>query len=303
MDLNHSERQKFLANLPGAKLNSLLLESFAERAQGQTPASVLHAWENDRFVKLGPLSPRDLLQFDLIAYDAAHAFQPVELSPLCPFGTNTSVAPMSQKKVLSTIRSSEVVADSTNVMALECSLQRKKLLKENPKDNRVVRLCSSHRLVRVQKFDSPGAMAHFRVFGLCSAGRDSGGYEFEAAAMSEHIKVFYDIFQRLRSRGTVIRDVNLGLYGEDDVLRVHVTAALQKTVPSFKIENLGTRKSSYYPSTSFKIWATNHHGTPFELADGGITDWTQKFVESSKERLMISGLGTDRIVQNFVLAK
>jgi len=32
-----------------------------------------------------------------------------------------------------------------------------------------------------------------------------------------------------------------------------------------------------------------------EIADGGMVEWTLRLVESRKERLMISGLGLDRL--------
>ena len=36
-------------------------------------------------------------------------------------------------------------------------------------------------------------------------------------------------------------------------------------------------------------------GTEHELADGGFTNWTQKLLSDKKERLLISGMGTERI--------
>lgn len=188
------EINKHLEGLSGSELSSVLIDAFSRRSEGVSPASVLTSWERDRFVRPSDVSPKDFLLFDKTAYDAAEAFEAIELSPLCPFGTNTSVAPMSQKIVLSTIRSSEVVADSTNVLALECAIRRRALLKTDPKNASLVRLCASHRLVRVQKFNFPGATAHFRVFSLCSAGRDTGSHAFEVAAMVEHVSVMTNFF-------------------------------------------------------------------------------------------------------------
>ncbi len=290
---------RLFADLSGSELSRLLIETFAKRASSVSPAVVLAAWERDRFVRPSEVSPKDFVLFDSIAFEAASDFLPIELSPICPFGTNTSVAPMSQKKVLSTIRSSEVVADSTNVMALECAVRRRKLLKENPKDATRVKLCASHRLVRVQKFNFPGAAAHFRIFSMCSAGRDTGSYDFEASSMAEHITVLCRLLDGLRANGFVIRDEKVGLFGNEGVLRDRVSAAIQKMAPAIKLEFVGMRDSSYYPTTSFKMKATNHDGIEFEIADGGLTDWTQKLVGSSKERLMISGFGSERTISNF----
>ena len=40
-------------------------------------------------------------------------------------------------------------------------------------------------------------------------------------------------------------------------------------------------------------------GDAIQLADGGFTDWTQQLVGSKKERLLISGMGCERVVALF----
>jgi hypothetical protein len=57
---------------------------------------------------------------------------------------------------------------------------------------------------------------------------------------------------------------------------------------------------SYYRDLCFKIYATASSGKRYELVDGGSVDWTQKLLSSKKERLIISGLATERLVQIFV---
>src|SRR5205807_148634 len=59
-----------------------------------------------------------------------NGYRPLELPPVCPHGTNSLVATVNQNKVISTIRNTEVVADSTNVLALECALRRRSLLRD-----------------------------------------------------------------------------------------------------------------------------------------------------------------------------
>jgi len=73
--------------------------------------------------------------------------------------------------VLTTIRNAEVLGDATVAMALECSRRRKR----NPAP---VRLVSSHRTVRLQPFDLPGYVPHFRLLSMVSAGRDTGSHGF-----------------------------------------------------------------------------------------------------------------------------
>ncbi len=55
----------------------------------------------------------------------------------------------------------------------------------------------------------------------------------------------------------------------------------------------------YYPNLCFKIVATNKDGDTFPLVDGGFTDWTQKLLQSKKEKLLVSGIGTDLFCQQF----
>ncbi len=49
----------------------------------------------------------------------------------------------------------------------------------------------------------------------------------------------------------------------------------------------------------FHVYATNEAGTEFELIDGGFTTWTQQVLSNTKERLLISGLGTERLCSQF----
>jgi hypothetical protein len=51
---------------------------------------------------------------------------------------------------------------------------------------------------------------------------------------------------------------------------------------------------SYYRHLCFKVSVMTDDG-PIEVADGGIVDWTQSLLGSTKERLMISGLSLDRL--------
>jgi hypothetical protein len=50
------------------------------------------------------------------------------------------------------------------------------------------------------------------------------------------------------------------------------------------------------PCLCFKVFATFSGGPdPVEIADGGFTDWTARLLGNAKERLLISGLGLDRV--------
>ena len=63
-------------------------------------------------------------------------------------GTCTSVGPVHENRIVSTVRSSEVVSDPCNVLALEAALRRRAGADQ-------VHLASCHRVLRAQRFSNP----------------------------------------------------------------------------------------------------------------------------------------------------
>src|SRR5215471_3341508 len=166
---------------------SLLLEVYRRRAVEIKPSQLLERYERDRFVRPSDLSPQLVTDFDRLVWSLLpDHYTAVELSPICPLGTNAAVATVDQNKVVTTIRNTEVVADATNVLALECA-SRRRLLRANQQSRERVCLCASHRVVRGQAYRVPGASSHFRLLGLCAAGRDEGSFQFETTSLVEHI--------------------------------------------------------------------------------------------------------------------
>jgi len=55
----------------------------------------------------------------------------------------------------------------------------------------------------------------------------------------------------------------------------------------------------YYTNLCFHIFGTNQNGLLLQLADGGLTDWTQKLLHSKKELCMASGFGADLVHKMF----
>ncbi len=107
-------------------LQSLLLEVYRRRAAGIQPGQLLERYEHDRFARPSDLAPHVLAQFDSLAWSLLpEQYMALELSPVCALGTNATIATVDQNKVITTIRNSEVVADATNVLALECASRRR----------------------------------------------------------------------------------------------------------------------------------------------------------------------------------
>jgi hypothetical protein len=66
------------------------------------------------------------------------------------------------------------------------------------------------------------------------------------------------------------------------------------------LEKAQTRGTEYYREFRFKVYASQARGREIELVDGGGTDWTQKLLNNAKERLIISGIGSERLCEKFI---
>ena len=83
--------------LPPTDLQSLLLEVHRLRAKRRQPASLLADYETNRFVRPSSVSPKRLVEWDRIAFaELPPGFQAVSSSAVCPLGTWSVVAPISQ---------------------------------------------------------------------------------------------------------------------------------------------------------------------------------------------------------------
>jgi hypothetical protein len=253
------------------------------------------------------VAPQALAAFDQLVWSTLpDAYAALDLSPVCPLGTNAAIATVSQNKVLTTIRNTEVAADITNVLALECASQRRQLLRANPKSRERVRLCASHRVVRGQVFGGLASSPHFRLLGLCAAGRDEGSFQFDVGALVEQIAFNMRLLQEAARLGYHEHRFRIAISDLEDgqrtqALEEQVLAPLAASFPDARCEldpNRATGRG-YYVGTCFHIYATNAAGVEFELVDGGLTTWTQQLLNNRKERLLISGLGVERFCAQF----
>ena len=306
--LGRIERETGVANLAAllaerlepADLHSLLLEVYRRRADRRSPAAVLSDFESNPFVRPATTDPGDLRRWDQVAFASLpEEFEPIELSPVCPLGTNSVIATVSQNKSLATIRNVEVVSDATNVLAQECALRRRTLLRQEPKSPTPVHLASSHRLLRTQAYEDPNLQQHFRLFMLCSAGRDVGGGRFQIEALSEHIRFFLRAARSFAGPGLSLR-VSVTDLASDSSQRgfgSQVIAPLEDQFPDvdYRIDPSRQTGRGYYSEVCFHVHAILPSGGSLELADGGAVDWTQKLLSNAKERLVISGISGERL--------
>ena len=285
-------------------LQSLLLEVYRLRSSRLQPAAVLADYASNRFVHPSSMPPLSLLKWEQIAFShLPQEFQPIALSPVCPLGTNAVVASVDQNWAVSTARNTEVVSDSTNVLALECALRRRELLRADPKSSTPVHLAASHRLLRAQRYEGPGLLSHFSAFALCSAGRDQGNLRFELSALGLHIRFYLNALQAFLGQ-----DVALHLSVTDLTPNTHTERIEAQLFSAIRAEFEGvecafdehrTSGRGYYRDLCFHIHATAASGEQLFLVDGGSVDWTQQFLSNAKERLVISGIGSERLCTMF----
>lgn len=286
--------------LDPSDLHSLLLEVFRRRAAARTPADVLAEQAANRFARPAGLDPRVALEWDRLAFASLPAgFTPMELSPVCPLGTNSAVATVSQNKTLTTTRGLEVVADGTNVLALECALRRRESLRAAPGAPDVVRLAASHRVLRTQAYADPRFLPHFRLFHLCTAGRDRGSGRFESEALVEQVGFGLHAVGAFLGPRVRLRVALTDLAAETPRERWTETlvSPLRAAFPAAEIDFDQARSSGrgYYRDLCFKLYAAPVGGEPAEIGDGGFVDWTAQLLSDAKERLCISGFGSERI--------
>lgn len=289
-------------------LQSLLLEVYRRRAERRQPAEVLGDYERNRFVGPAHLSPvRSVVWEKFLLATLPREVETLELAPVCPLGTSSVLGGVNQDWSVATVRNSEVVSDATNVLALECALRRRTLLKAHPKSSAAVHLAASHRLLRPQFYGDPKALAHFRLFNLCSAARDTGNLEFEFAALLFHLELYAKAVRgflgsevQLRVTVSDFSDRGLAARIEAEVF-TKLQARVENLVCELDPERSGGR--GYYQTLCFKLYVAVQDGSTLELGDGGVVDWTQKLLSNKKERLLISGLSSERICTAFKAVK
>ena len=279
-------------------LQSLLLEVYRAQAEKRSPAAVLADYESNRFVRPSTASPVRLAEWERIAFASLpDGFEAVALSPVSPLGTSSAVGLVDQNRVVSTIRNSEVVSDSTNVLALECAVRRRKMLRENPKSRESVHLAASHRLLRAQKYDNPNSIPHFSAFALCSAGRDTGNWQFELETLAAHIGFYIRALRAFAGSDLKIK-VAMTVMGQKLAVLQAALAPLHRQFETVEwaIDDERTGGKDYYADgLCFHLYAAAPAGAWLELVDGGAVDWTQKLLSSAKERCVISGIGSERV--------
>ena len=282
-------------------LQSLLLEVFRIRVSKLSTQYLAKQFRENRFVQPSSIDPRLFLKMDELAFSLDENYEPIELSPVSPLGSNAIIAPVDQNNAISTIRNSEVCSDSSNILALIAANRRAVLLKDNPKSNDSVKLCASFRVVRGQLFQGAGSVPHFRLYTRVTAGRDVGSFLFELEVLFEHIDFYLRYLKALGKINIQLNDISVSIRDftmkREAQLKKELLLPLKKKHRFIQFQLQAARQpgSGYYESVGFQISARENQGSNMLLVDGGFTDWTQQLLNNKKERLLTSGLGTERL--------
>ncbi|WP_434424016.1 hypothetical protein [Nannocystis pusilla] len=281
-----------LTDLPGSVLTSFLMTLAERRARARGPADVLRQWETDTFTGLSTVDLRLVLRAELRLLEAAAGFEAVDLPPLAPLATCTAVGPVSQNKIVTTLRGTEVVSDSTNVLALECARR----LRRDP--DTPVRLTTCQRVVRAQEIPKqPGYSHHFRLFALATAGRQTRDYGFLVDALIEQVRTLLSGFDELTQEGYTFgrRSVRLLATAARSGLADRISEQLAPVVDVIR----GPLDHPYYDGLRFTIELTAADGSVFPIADGGAFDWVARLAANRRLVFVASGLGTQLVTLLF----
>lgn len=275
-----------LADLPPADLRTLLLTVARDRAATVRPADVVRRWREDRFVRPGDVDPRALARVEARVWDLLPAdVTGVELSPVAPLGTCTAVAPVSQHRIVTTMRGTEVVSDPTNALAVEAAVRRRRAGE--------VHVAAAHQVLRAQDF-GPGTAAHFRLFTLVSSARDTGSGRTEARLLVRHLAFWRTVLTELAGAATPALHITLL---DDAVLAERLADTVRPALPGEAVplreEPERERGRGYYVGAALRLTLA---GGDREVGDGGFTDWTARLTGDAKERCLISCLATERLV-------
>ena len=347
-----------LLTMNNRMMNTLLLEIFEQRRKQVTPEEVLKQYI-DRYEFFCP-SQRDLRTINeynqIFLSCLPEKYEAIELSPINPFGGNSAFTNLSQKNILTTIKSSEVCSDATTSLTLESCKRRKEKIKNPNTILENVNLATIKKVLRMQQFEKEkGYLQHFGQFAAITAGRKQREFEYEK--IKEHIKLWVDLFIELKKKDFSLGEINVGLCHIDIIehfirngfvdrkianensfndfelfkeLGIEIPPKIvdyqeftdrQKQIYSLQyikeiIENLSKmieelkqeypdinfyiemdRKGGlgYYVGSCFHIYSKeNDYYVP--LCDGGIPDWNQRLLKDKKETSVVSGIGSELVL-------
>lgn len=283
-----------LSALSGSDLSSVLMEVFRLRAEQTTAGSLLQQYQRNAFAQPADTDMVLLLEkeLEILRYLRQHDYHPLELSPVGQFGSCAVVGTVSQNKIISAIRHTEVMADATNALALHMAGLRR----AGGFNNDILRYSTVHRHIRAMRLPVKGYTPHFKVACMVAAGKDTGSHSFELTTIREQLLHIYSLLTVIFAIQQVSVKIipRSGYKGDTLITGIRELAAglpMKVTVEPHAEDN------NYYKGVQFKVLIPSEQSREMEIADGGFTDWTRQLTGNRKERCLISGIGLSLLIK------
>ena len=280
---------RLATGLSSSEFQSLLLEVTSARAGARSASELVAQYGRDPFCAPSPVDLRTMLAIDGHLLAAAEHFEAIELSPVAPMGACSVVAPTHQNRVLSALRSTEVVSDPTNVLALECARR----LRARPAAE--IHLATSQRVVRAQPvLRQPGYARHFRLFVLGSAGIERQDHAFTIETVALHVRTLLAGLARLEHQGYPLGQRRVEILASPERQQLG-----RRLADLLEAEHRPLEHPYYSGGLRYRIWVTAPGGEELPLADGGTFDWVSHFASNRRAVFVGSGLGSQSIALRF----
>lgn len=138
------------------------------------------------------------------------------------------------------------------------------------------------------------SFAHFSLLGMVVAGRDSGNRAFERQAFMQLLTAMVGVVTDVGADRAVVAVTDFdGRSGSAESFG-EVAVELGERGIEVRRDERRTAGRGYYPSWCFKLHAV-FGDEEIEVGDGGFVPWTQLLLANAKERLLIGGIGLDRL--------
>ena len=282
-----------LNSLSQSDLNTLLLEVMKKKSI--LPNDMLKSYATNRFCVPSGCDAVEYHRFEIMLLELAKSIdiKSVMLSPVAPFGNCSTFGCVDQNNVVSALRGTEVLADPTNMVAtiIADKIKNKALDNISP-----THFCTTARTTRTQPLLSENHFAHFGIFCIVSSGKDTGSYSCEKEMLLNQLEYYKLLLLEKYNAKMSITIRKRGGYTDTDGFFERMSELIQAEFPDTPFDfDLEHEDNNYYKGINFKIYM-GKDGETLEIGDGGFVDWTQQMLGNKKERLLISGIGIERMM-------
>ncbi|MBV8845892.1 MAG: hypothetical protein JO307_24035 [Bryobacterales bacterium] len=107
---------------------------------------------------------------------------------------------------------------------------------------------------------------------------------------------------RLGGSQRLLRERGVAWESRHSLLESRVVEPLRKEFPEadFRVNQERLEGLGYYCSFALRVLMQAPDGQIYPLADGGFTNWTARLLQNKKERLLISGIGSEFICKTYL---